>query len=389
MSVVTTKPSSDAREREVPAPRPRRARIAVVVDPADSARDAQLCYVSDADPGISRMRSGRGFRYRSPDGAALRDPGTLGRIRALAIPPAWTSVWISPRPDGHLQATGRDARGRKQYRYHARFRAVREETKYGRLLLFGAALPRIRARVEEDLGRRGLPREKVLALVVRLLETTLIRVGNREYTRQNRSFGLTTMRGRHVDVAGWTVRFEFRGKSGKWQSIRIADRRLAPLVRRCQEMPGQELFQYDEPGDGRQSIDSTDVNAYLRETTGQELTAKDFRTWAGTILAALELRRLPPYDGTARAKRRLTRAIDSVAKRLGNTPAVCRKCYVHPAIVEAWMKGVTIRAPRRRAGASGSLSAEEAAVMALLRRRLEGRSGSRRPRRRLVAGGRG
>jgi DNA topoisomerase-1 len=373
MSIVATKPSTDARAaREVPAARPRRARIAVVVDPEDSARDAQLRYVSDADPGITRVRSGRGFRYRLPDGGTLRDPEALARIRALAIPPAWTSVWICPRPDGHVQATGRDARGRKQYRYHARFRAVREETKYGRLLLFGAALPRIRARVEEDLGRRGLPREKVLALVVRLLERTLIRVGNREYTRQNRSFGLTTMRGRHVDVAGSTVRFEFRGKSGKWQSVRITDRRLAALVRRCQEMPGQELFQYDDPDDGRRSIGSSDVNAYLREITGEEFTAKDFRTWAATVLAAGALRDLAAFDATPRAKRELAGAVEAVAKKLGNTPAVCRKCYVHPTIVDAWMEGITVPTSRPRARGSSltTLSAEESAVLALLHKRL-------------------
>lgn len=376
------------------SPRARKARVgrrlSVDTDPADSAREARLRYVSDATPGIVRLRSGRGFRYRLPDGGPVRDTATLARIRALAIPPAWTSVWICPRADGHLQATGRDAKGRKQYRYHARFRAEREGTKYGRMPQFGAALPAIRARVASDLARNGLPREKVLALVVRLLETTLIRVGNREYTKQNRSFGLTTMRDRHVDVNGATVRFEFRGKSGKWQSIRITDRRLAPLVRRCQEMPGQELFQYDEPGDGRQSIDSSDVNAYLREITGQEFTAKDFRTWAGTMLTALELRERPAYDGTAQAKRHLMGAIDSVAKRLGNTPAVCRKCYVHPAIVQAWMEGTTVRASRSRAGAPTSLSGDESAVMALLRRRLgEGQRTSRGVFRRRTVAARG
>src|SRR5262245_60173068 len=349
-----------------------------IVDVKDAVEYANLVYVSDEKPGIRRKRSGQGFRYESNGGTTVKDAAALKRIKALAVPPAWTDVWICPRADGHIQATGRDAKGRKQYRYHARFRAQREETKYGRILLFGAALPRIRARVAKDLARRGLPREKVLALVVRLLETTLIRVGNREYSKQNHSFGLTTMRDRHVDVSGTTVRFEFKGKSGKMQSIRITDRRLAPLVRRLQEMPGQELFQYDEPGDGRQSIDSSDVNAYLRSIAGEDFTAKDFRTWAGTILAAVEMRGLPSFDGTSRAKRLLAGAIDSVAKRLGNTPAVCRKCYVHPAIVEAWMEGDTARALRGHTGGPSALSAEESAVMALLRRRLYSRRGSRR-----------
>ena len=383
-----------ARRRPTPVASPSTRQASVLVDPAHSAREASLRYVNDSDPGIVRIPSGRGFRYRMPDGRGLRDKAVLARIRALAIPPAWKSVWICPREDGHIQATGRDAKGRKQYRYHARFRAQRDETKYGRLLLFGESLPQIRARVENDLARPGLPREKVLALVVRLLERTLIRVGNREYTKQNGSFGLTTMRGRHVDVNGATVRFEFRGKSGKWQSIRITDRRLAPLVRRLQELPGQELFQYVEPGDGRQSIDSSSVNGYLKEITGQEFTAKDFRTWAGTVLAALEMRELPPHDGTAHGKRLLAGAIDSVAKRLGNTPAVCRNCYVHPAIVDAWMEGLPMpapraRAPRRgksRAGAAAWLSPEESAVMALLRRRLESSSDARTPRRRASAG---
>jgi DNA topoisomerase-1 len=373
MSALSTRAASPVVLRQPVRPEgQRRRRLAVVTDPVESAREARLRYFSDSVPGITRIRSGRGFRYRLPDGGALHDKEVLSRIRALAIPPAWTSVWISTRPDGHLQATGRDARGRKQYRYHARFRAEREETKFGRLLLFGAALPRLRTRVEKDLSRHGLPREKVLALVVRLLERTLIRVGNREYTKANRSFGLTTMRDRHVDVAGATVRFEFRGKSGKRQSVKFSDRRLARLVRRCQEMPGQELFQYEDPDDGRQTIDSSDVNEYLKKATGQEFTAKDFRTWAGTLLAARALRTLAPFDGTARAKRRLARAVDEVAGRLGNTPAVCRKCYVHPAVVEAWMEGVTIRALRAPRGASPALTAEENAVLALLHKRLAG-----------------
>jgi DNA topoisomerase-1 len=291
------------------------------------------------------------------------------------IPPAWTDVWIAPHANGHIQATGRDARGRKQYRYHPRWRAVRDETKYGRMMAFAAALPRIRARVEADLARPGLPREKVLATVVRLLETTLIRVGNEEYARANRSFGLTTMRDRHVAVSGRSVRFGFRGKSGIRHTIDLNDRRLARVVKRCRDLPGQELFQYLDDDGRPQSIDSADVNAYLREVTGDDFTAKDFRTWAGTVLAALALREFESFDSQTQAKKNVLRAIERVSERLGNTPTVCRKCYVHPEVINAYLDGSMLEtlkqiADREMAESLHDLRPEEAAVLALLRQRL-------------------
>jgi DNA topoisomerase-1 len=303
--------------------------------------------VSDRARGIRRLRSGSGFTYRNPSGRPLRDRRTLARIRSLAIPPAWTDVWICARPNGHLQAVGRDARGRKQYRYHPSWRALRERTKYDRLAAFAAALPAIRRRVAKDLARPGLPREKVLATVVRLLELTQIRVGNPEYSRQNRSYGLTTLRNRHVRVRGARLRFRFRGKSGQSLDVAIASPRLARIVRRCQEIPGQELFQYvDENGDVG-SIHSGDVNRYLREISGGDFTAKDFRTWAGSVLACAALERFPPAPSGARAKRNVVRAIEEVAERLGNTAAVCRKAYVHPGLVDAYLKKGLIEAARR------------------------------------------
>src|SRR5207248_5923434 len=299
------------------------------------------------------------------------------RIRALAIPPAWTDVWICPNPLGHLQATGRDARGRKQYRYHPRWREVRDEVKYGRLIKFAQTLPRIRARANADLRQSGLPREKVLAAVVQLLEKTLIRVGNEEYARENRSFGLTTMRDQHAKVAGSTVRFEFRGKSGIVHAVDLHDARLARIVKACRDLPGYELFQYvDEQGD-RQVIDSADVNDYLREISGEDFTAKDFRTWAGTVLAAKALAAARAFSSTKEAKRNIVRAIESVAKRLGNTRTVCRKCYIHPAIFDAYLDGATIHTVRARAARlatkSPRLSPEEIAVVGLLQKRLRTR----------------
>src|SRR5881396_2020055 len=255
----------------------------------EAAAAARLRYVSDARPGIQRIRVGRGFKYSSADGTEVTDPQALQRIRSIAIPPAWMDVWICPTATGHIQAVGRDARGRKQYRYHSRWREVRDQTKYARLIEFGRALPRIRKRVEQDLGRAGLPREKVLAAVLRLLETTLIRVGNEEYARHNHSYGLTTLRSQHVTIDGTRLRFEFRGKGGKRHAVALTDRRLARVVRRCQELPGHELFQYLDDEGNRQSIDSADVNAYLREIGGDDFTAKDFRTWGGTVLAAFAL----------------------------------------------------------------------------------------------------
>lgn len=320
----------------------RRARSSTKpVEPGDAARAASLRYGSDRRPGIRRLRSGGGFRYVGPDGRRIRDRATLERIRALAVPPAWTDVWISPIANSHLQATGRDARGRKQYRYHRRWREVRDENKYGRMVLFGSTLPRIRARVKEDLARPGLPREKLLAMIVRLLETTLVRVGNEEYARANGSFGLTTLRGRHVEIEGARVRLNFRGKGGKTHTVQVSDRRLAGLVRRCRELPGHELFQYlDEAGEP-QPIDSADVNQYLRDISGEEFTAKDFRTWGGTLAAARALREAPGGSGTKRGAKFTARdAVERVARELGNTPAVCRKSYIHPAVLGAYQDPV-------------------------------------------------
>lgn len=358
-----------------------------VLDPVESAKTAGLRYVSDEQPGIRRRRSGRGFTYAGRDGTTIRDAEKLRRIRSLAIPPAWIDVWICPSPRGHIQATGRDARGRKQYRYHPRWREVRDEAKYGRMVEFGQALPKIRARAKEDLLLRGLPREKVLATVVQLLQETPIRVGNEEYAKQNASFGLTTMRDRHVDVEGSKLRFEFRGKGGKRHTADVRDRRLARIVKQCQEIPGHELFQYLDDDGNRRAIDSADVNEYLREISGADFTAKDFRTWAGTVAAALALEELEAFDSEAQAKTHVVRAIEQVAETLGNTPAVSRKCYVHPAIIESYMDGSLLEALRRRAeqelaDSLRELRPEEAAILALLRQRLtretEDRSGGGR-----------
>jgi DNA topoisomerase I len=309
--------------------------VAADLDPAESAASGHLRHVTDRAPGITRLRAGKGFRYRAPDGSFVRSPQTLARIRALAIPPAWTDVWICALPYGHLQAVGRDARGRKQYRYHPRWRAVRDETKYARLAAFGHALPSIRRRVHEDMRRPGLPREKVLAAVVGLLETTLIRVGNEEYARRNGSYGLTTLRTKHVRVNGARVRLQFVGKGGRPHVVDLDDRRLARVVRRCRELPGHELFQYVDEDGRRQSIDSADVNAYLREISGQDFTAKDFRTWGGTVLAAAALRGLEPGRPT-RARKQIAEAVATVARQMRNTPAICRKSYIHPAIFTAF-----------------------------------------------------
>jgi DNA topoisomerase-1 len=299
--------------------------------PEGSAKAAGLRYVGDAVPGITRRRAGTKFRYFAADGKPIRDRDTLARIRALAIPPAWNDVWICARADGHLQATGRDARGRKQYRYHRRWREVRDETKYGRMVAFAKALPRIRRRVRQDLARPGLTRDKVLATVVRLLETTRMRVGNEEYARANDSFGLTTLRVRQVRVQGSSMNFRFRGKSGVWHQFALNDRKLCAIVRRMRDLPGYELFQYlDEQGETR-TVDSADVNAYLKGIAGEEFTSKDFRTWAGTVLAAEALHKL--------GENRLSQAIEHVARQLGNTKAVCRKCYIHPAVIDAYLDG--------------------------------------------------
>jgi DNA topoisomerase I len=346
-------------------------RAAVPVEPIASAASAGLRYVTDRQPGISRHRSGTGFRYVSAHGTTIRDVRELQRIRSLAIPPAWRDVWICANPLGHLQATGRDARGRKQHRYHARWRQVRDEAKYHRILDFAAALPGLRQRVAADLAAQGLSRHKVIAAVVQLLEKTAIRVGNEEYARANRSFGLTTMRNNHAQIRGTTVRFRFRGKSGKFHDISFSDARLARIVRKCQELPGRELFQYlDEEGE-IQDIGSTDVNDYLREVTGLDFTAKDFRTWTGTVLAAEALRDLKEYRSPTQAKQNVLAAIDAVAGILGNTRSVCRKCYVHPAILEAYMDRTLIQALSQRSRSADTFSRTESAVLALLQRRLK------------------
>ncbi|MCA1662778.1 MAG: DNA topoisomerase IB [Myxococcales bacterium] len=311
----------------------------IVLDPVKAAEDAGLRWVSDDAPGIRRVRAGKGFRYVDAEGKTVRDDKTVTRIKQLVIPPAWRDVWICASTDGHLQATGRDARGRKQYRYHARWREKRDETKYDKMIMFGLALPKIRERVDEDLKKSGLPRERVLATVVRLLETTLIRVGNEEYARSNKSYGLTTLRDHHVDVQGAELRFEFRGKSGVKHRVAVHDRRLARIIRRCQDLPGHELFQYVDDAGELHSVSSQDVNDYLREITHQEITAKDFRTWNGTVLAAAALRQVCSQGPRGRSNRVVAKCIESVAARLGNTKSVCRKCYVHPAVVNAYMDG--------------------------------------------------
>ena len=343
--------------------------------PYESAKAAGLWYVTDRHPGIRRIGRPKRFRYVAPDGRALSNGADLARIKALAIAPAWRDVWICADPRGHLQATGRDARGRKQYRYHPEWRLVRDEVKYGRLNAFADALPRIRQRNAADLRRRGLPREKVLAAVVQLLEKTLIRVGNEEYARANGSVGLTTMRNRHVRVRGAEVRFEFRGKSRIEHAIDLRDARLARIVKACRDLPGYELFQYVSPDGTRQVIDSADVNGYLREVSGEEFTAKDFRTWSGTVMAACELACMDGCRSQAEGKRNIGRAIESVSRRLGNTKAICRKCYVHPAVLDAYMNGTTIRTMPSRASRAArpdyALSPEEVAVVGLIEQHLK------------------
>jgi DNA topoisomerase-1 len=317
-----------------------------------------------------------GFKYRGPDGKVIRNATTLKRVRALAVPPAWTDVWICSDPRGHIQATGRDAKGRKQYRYHHDWRASRDETKYDRMLAFADALPVIRSRTGADLIRPGLTREKVLATVVRLLEKSFIRIGNDEYARQNQSFGLTTMRNRHVLVKGHTLRFEFRGKSGKQHCVDVNDRHIASIVRQCRDLPGYKLFQYIDDDGGRQEVDSADVNAYLKEITGQDFTAKDFRTWAGTVLTTTALRELETYSSQAEAKRNIVHAIEAVSKLLGNTRTVCRKSYIHPVIIDSYMDGSMYETLARKRK-PGRLRPDEAAALAILQHSLS-RDGKKR-----------
>jgi DNA topoisomerase-1 len=338
---------------------------------AEDAREAGLYYSNDQKPGIRRtMRRGKPI-YFQPNGSRVSDATTLVRLKRLAIPPAWTDVWISPRENGHIQAVGRDARGRKQYRYHANWRRQRDDNKFGRMIAFAHALPKIRRRVARDLRRRGMPREKILATVVALLETTLIRIGNDDYARQNGSFGLTTLHNRHARVKGPIIRFTFKGKSGKRHEITVEDPHLARVVKRCQDLPGQDLFGYEDETGTPRDVSSQDVNAYLRDIAGAEFTAKDFRTWAGTILTATALREFPPVSSQRAAKKNITSAIESVACLLGNTPSVCRKCYVHPEILDAYITGNTAGSLRK--GSHGpenipGLRADENAVLSLLQR---------------------
>jgi DNA topoisomerase-1 len=337
-----------------------------VAEPVEQAESAGLRYVNDAAPGITRQRSGNGWRYKRPDGTLITDPAERARIDAIGIPPAWTDVWISPARDGHIQATGRDARGRKQYRYHPRWREIRDRTKYYRLGPFGHGLPKLRRRVDADLERPGLPRERVLATVLRLMDETLIRIGNEEYARQNSSYGLTTLRHEHVRTDGSaTIRFEFRAKSGKQQQVQLTDPRLAAVVHACHELPGQELFQYVDD-DGRVvDVGSGDVNDYLRAITGAVYTAKDFRTWGGSVTAAEALARLGPPRSAADAKKKVVAAIDAAAARLNNTRAVCRRSYVDPRVLDAYPNGA-LEDAFERTTARPRLKHAEAAVLLLL-----------------------
>ncbi len=357
--------------------------IQTIVDPRDAADSVGLRYVTDDRPGISRRKSGTGFTYRKPDGTKLADKDVLKRIRSLVIPPAWADVWICARADGHIQATGRDAKGRKQYRYHPRFREIRESTKYDHVIAFAHVLPIIRAKVRADMALRGLPRAKVLATVVHLLETTLIRVGNDDYAKENKSYGLTTLQNRHVEVEGSEVRFRFTGKSGKQWSLKVKDRRVAKIIKACQELPGQELLQYIDEDRTYQDVTSNDVNAYLKEITAEEITAKDFRTWAGTLLAALALKEVETFDSAAQAKRNLRAAIERVSARLGNTPTICRKCYIHPEVMNSYLDGSLVAAIQAEVETTlrddlAGLEPEEAAVLAMLQARLKQQQKPRR-----------
>ncbi|MDP9253517.1 MAG: DNA topoisomerase IB [Verrucomicrobiota bacterium] len=348
----------------------------IVTSPVEAAEDAGLRYVSDDQPGYTRKPKRADFEYFDTDGKPIRDETRLLRIRRLAIPPAYKDVWVCPSANGHIQATARDARGRKQYRYHERWREARNENKYDRMLFFGQALPKIRRQVNKDMGLRDLPRNKVLATVVHLLGRTFIRIGNEEYARENKSFGLTTMQNRHVDVTGAKLSFSFRGKSGVHHDIDVNDRRLANIIRKLQDLPGQDIFQYEDETDEVQNVTSQDVNGYLHEITGEEFTAKDFRTWAGTVLTAMALSAQGPVENKTQAKKNIKDAISAVAKILGNTPTVCRKCYVHPVVLDSYLDGDMIEGLKQKTEEALSekledLRAEEAAVMSFLQEKLE------------------
>ncbi len=347
----------------------------IVAEAMDAAEEAGLRYVSDDRPGYTRKSKGDDFDWLETEGKVIRDEQRLLRIKRLAIPPAWTDVWICPAPNGHLQATGRDARRRKQYLYHERWREVRDENKYDRIISFGKALPKIRRRIARDLKLPGLPRNKVLATVVQLLESTFIRIGNEEYARENKSFGLTTMKDRHVEVKGAKLRFRFRGKSGREHEIDVTDRRTAKIISKLQDLPGQDLFQYvDDDGETR-NITSQDVNEYLRAITGEDFSAKDFRTWAGTVLTAIGLKAQEKFENKKQAKANIKTAISAVAKILGNTPEICRKCYVHPAVLENYLDQKSIDGLKAMAEDAlekddVDLRSSEAAVLKFLKSRL-------------------
>ncbi|HEX2089991.1 MAG TPA: DNA topoisomerase IB [Actinomycetota bacterium] len=351
------------------------------LEPLESARAAGLRYVSDLSPGIVRRRVGRGFTYIDPNGRRVRNREELARIRSLAIPPAWTNVWISPNARGHIQATGRDARGRKQYRYHPQWRRIRDETKYHKITAFGEALPAIRERVSADLSKEGLPREKVLAAVIRILDTTLLRVGNQEYARVNDSFGLTTLQDRHVNIDGSELRFRFKGKGGKVHGVAVEDRRLARIVKRCQDLPGEELFQYVDDDGEQRTIESGDVNDYLREISGDEFSAKDFRTWGGTVLAAEALVRRGEFSNPTEAKSNVVQAIKDVAEELNNTPAVCRSSYIHPEVIESYLDGSLVGIWREAEESVKDwiegLRREEAILLVVLKNRLHAKAGTK------------
>ncbi|MFL5625825.1 MAG: DNA topoisomerase IB [Ktedonobacteraceae bacterium] len=342
-----------------------------VIEPAEVAKCAGLRYVSDMSPGIKRKPAGKHFSYIGLDGKPIHDQEELKRIRSIGIPPAWTNVWICPIPNGHIQATGRDAKGRKQYRYHRRWREVRDETKYSRMIAFGEALPAIRSRVAHDLDLPGLPHEKVLATVVWLLDTTALRVGNEEYARENGSFGLTTLRSRHVDISGSKIRFHFRGKSGKEHNVSVQNRQLARIIKRCQDLPGHELFQYVDDNGQRYTIASDDVNDYLHKIAGGNFTAKDFRTWSGTVFAVNELQALGEFETQTQAKKNVARAIDETAKHLGNTATICRKCYVYPEVIDAYVHGTLLTTLEQQQEASNvpheGLRQDEVKVLTFLK----------------------
>jgi DNA topoisomerase-1 len=364
-----------ARSRSLRKEKQKGADLEILTDPVGAAEEAGLRYVSDDQPGYTRKPRGKGFAYFDTDGKPIRDEQRILRINRLAIPPAYTDVWICPSSNGHLQATGRDARRRKQYRYHELWRETRDENKYDRVVVFGEALPKMRRRVKKDMALPGLPRNKVLATVVQLLERTFIRVGNEEYARENKSFGLTTMRNRHVDVIGSKVHFHFRGKSGIQHEVPFTDRRIAKIISKLQDLPGQELFQYVDDGGEAHNVSSQDVNDYLREISGQDFSAKDFRTWAGTVLAAMALTAVGAFENKTQAQKNAKDAIHAVAKILGNTPAICRKCYVHPIVLEKYLGGESIEGLKRRAEETlaeslDDLSSSEAAVLTFLQERL-------------------